>query len=77
MPLMYQTQHIHFFPLCSSSVSSHVGITKLTSDVILIPEILNGRRKKETVVCTAVQREHLPLVPSTWLTIEAENTTLS
>jgi len=36
-----------------------------------------GRRKKETVVCTAVQREHIQLVPTTRLTIEAKDTTLS
>lgn len=36
-----------------------------------------GRRKKETVLCTAVQREHIQLVPTTRLTIEAKDTTLS
>lgn len=46
---LYQTKLTYFFFPCSSFISSHVGISKLTSDVILIsrnPKWAEGKRRQ-------------------------------
>lgn len=62
----------HILSHCRSSISSHVGLSKLTSDLILISEILNGKKRKgDSDVHSCVKGTHIA-VPIAWLTIEAK-----